>query len=116
MVPLVFKTSLGAVRLPEGSTPSLLRQTFADRAAYHINKRNLIRKKKREGRNLPYFRLLTLLKAALAEHCEAVDFLRDNEAYKYFWGAKDQPTYRRVFLRDNSPDQREVTHLKRKRI
>ena len=26
MVPLVFKTSLGAVRFPEGSTPSLLRQ------------------------------------------------------------------------------------------
>ncbi len=26
MVPLVFKTSLGAVRPPEGSTPSLLRQ------------------------------------------------------------------------------------------
>ena len=26
MVPLVFKTSLGAVRSPEGSTPSLLRQ------------------------------------------------------------------------------------------
>ncbi len=25
MVPLVFKTSLGAVRSPEGSTPSLLR-------------------------------------------------------------------------------------------
>ena len=26
MVPLVFKTSLGIVRFPEGSTPSLLRQ------------------------------------------------------------------------------------------
>jgi len=26
VVPLVFKTSLGAVRFPEGSTPSLLRQ------------------------------------------------------------------------------------------
>ena len=26
MVPLVFKTSLGVVRPPEGSTPSLLRQ------------------------------------------------------------------------------------------
>ena len=25
MVPLVFKTSLGVVRFPEGSTPSLLR-------------------------------------------------------------------------------------------
>ena len=31
MVPLVFKTSLGAVRFPEGSTPSLLRQ-YLDRA------------------------------------------------------------------------------------
>jgi hypothetical protein len=28
VVPLVFKTSLGAVRFPEGSTPSLLRQNF----------------------------------------------------------------------------------------
>jgi len=29
VVPLVFKTSLGAVRSPEGSTPSLLRQRYA---------------------------------------------------------------------------------------
>ena len=29
MVPLVFKTSLGAVRFPEGSTPSLLRQIMS---------------------------------------------------------------------------------------
>jgi CelD/BcsL family acetyltransferase involved in cellulose biosynthesis len=36
---------------------------------------------------------------ALAEHCEAVDFLRGSEAYKYFWGARDEPTYRRTFLR-----------------
>jgi hypothetical protein len=28
VVPLVFKTSLGVVRSPEGSTPSLLRQKF----------------------------------------------------------------------------------------
>ena len=28
MVPLVFKTSLGVVRSPEGSTPSLLRQNY----------------------------------------------------------------------------------------
>ncbi len=31
MVPLVFKTSLGAVRFPEGSTPSLLRQSYLRR-------------------------------------------------------------------------------------
>ena len=37
---------------------------------------------------------------ALDEGCEAVDFLRGNEAYKYFWGARDHPTYRRVFLRE----------------
>jgi len=30
VVPLVFKTSLGIVRSPEGSTPSLLRQRPAD--------------------------------------------------------------------------------------
>ena len=28
VVPLVFKTSLGVVRSPEGSTPSLLRQNY----------------------------------------------------------------------------------------
>jgi hypothetical protein len=31
VVPLVFKTSLGVVRSPEGSTPSLLRQNRRDR-------------------------------------------------------------------------------------
>ena len=37
MVPLVFKTSLGAVRSPEGSTPSLLRQSGAPRASpWHL--------------------------------------------------------------------------------
>ena len=33
MVPLVFKTSLGVVRSPEGSTPSLLRQENTDRSS-----------------------------------------------------------------------------------
>ena len=33
MVPLVFKTSLGVVRSPEGSTPSLLRQENSDRSS-----------------------------------------------------------------------------------
>ncbi len=36
MVPLVFKTSLGVVRLPEGSTPSLLRQ---ERFLKNLNRR-----------------------------------------------------------------------------
>ncbi len=40
------------------------------------------------------------IETALAEGCEAVDFLRGNEPYKYFWGAKDHPTYHRVFLRE----------------
>ena len=31
MVPLVFKTSLGVVRSPEGSTPSLLRHKNIDK-------------------------------------------------------------------------------------
>ena len=40
MVPLVFKTSLGAVRSPEGSTPSLLRQSGAPRASpWHLPER-----------------------------------------------------------------------------
>ena len=39
------------------------------------------------------------IESALAEHCKTVDFLRGNEAYKYFWGAQDQPTYRRAFCR-----------------
>ena len=34
MVPLVFKTSLGAVRSPEGSTPSLLRHKNTDKMNY----------------------------------------------------------------------------------
>jgi hypothetical protein len=34
-----------------------------------------------------------------AEQRETVDFLRSHEAYKYFWGAHDQPTYRRAFFR-----------------
>ena len=33
VAPLVFKTSLGAVRSPEGSTPSLLRQENTDRSS-----------------------------------------------------------------------------------
>lgn len=41
------------------------------------------------------------IESACAEHCETVDFLRGNETYKYFWGARDRPTYRRVFLRDS---------------
>ena len=39
------------------------------------------------------------IESALAEHCKTVHFLRGNEAYKYFWGAQDQPTYRRAFCR-----------------
>jgi hypothetical protein len=33
VVPLVFKTSLGIVRSPEGSTPSLLRQALTNQLA-----------------------------------------------------------------------------------
>jgi len=37
VVPLVFKTSLGAVRFPEGSTPSLLRHKNTDKLnAYNL--------------------------------------------------------------------------------
>ena len=35
VVPLVFKTSLGVVRSPEGSTPSLLRQNQRDQQLRH---------------------------------------------------------------------------------
>ncbi len=44
------------------------------------------------------------IESALAEGCEAVDFLRGNEPYKYFWGAQDQPTYRRAFFRAENTD------------
>jgi len=38
VVPLVFKTSLGAVRSPEGSTPSLLRQEkFITSGGYNLH-------------------------------------------------------------------------------
>jgi hypothetical protein len=39
VVPLVFKTSLGAVRSPEGSTPSLLRQKEKDCMIYRVSMR-----------------------------------------------------------------------------
>jgi hypothetical protein len=35
-----------------------------------------------------------------AEQSETVDFLRSHEAYKYFWGGQDQPSYRRAFFRE----------------
>ena len=39
--------------------------------------------------------------AAIAEGIAHADFLRGREAYKYFWGAEDMPTYRRrLTLRD----------------
>ena len=44
VVPLVFKTSLGVVRFPEGSTPSLLRQP-SDPAAYLQDRRELFRRR-----------------------------------------------------------------------
>ena len=40
MVPLVFKTSLGIVRFPEGSTPSLLRQISCINSAGNISFRS----------------------------------------------------------------------------
>ncbi|WP_206664388.1 GNAT family N-acetyltransferase [Dankookia rubra] len=35
------------------------------------------------------------VEAAMAEGCVVADFLRGRERYKYFWGAEDQPTFRR---------------------
>ena len=52
MVPLVFKTSLGVVRFPEGSTPSLLRQTFPGRAYLSARYEKLFRGSNRTRRNL----------------------------------------------------------------
>ena len=40
VVPLVFKTSLGVVRSPEGSTPSLLRQNQRDQQLRHRQDRS----------------------------------------------------------------------------
>jgi hypothetical protein len=40
VVPLVFKTSLGVVRSPEGSTPSLLRQeSYKKPITYNLHSR-----------------------------------------------------------------------------
>lgn len=36
------------------------------------------------------------VETALAEGFACVDFLRGQERYKYFWGARDEPTWRRV--------------------
>ncbi len=41
MVPLVFKSSLGVVRLPEGSTPSLLRQIAKRMALREVSSKQL---------------------------------------------------------------------------
>jgi CelD/BcsL family acetyltransferase involved in cellulose biosynthesis len=35
------------------------------------------------------------VEAAIAEGLDVADFLRGRERYKYFWGAEDQPTFRR---------------------
>jgi CelD/BcsL family acetyltransferase involved in cellulose biosynthesis len=35
------------------------------------------------------------VEAAIAEGLAVADFLRGRERYKYFWGAEDQPTFRR---------------------
>ena len=42
MVPLVFKTSLGVVRSPEGSTPSLLRQSSPKTTALFGHARGMV--------------------------------------------------------------------------
>lgn len=50
------------------------------------------------------------VEAAVAEGFVAVDFLRGRERYKYFWGAQDQPTFRRRLQRiagGRDPRQRE---------
>ena len=39
------------------------------------------------------------IEAARRHGCELFDFLRGQEAYKYRWGAADQPTFRRRFLK-----------------
>lgn len=40
-----------------------------------------------------------MIEEAAAEGCEVFDFLRGQEPYKYEWGARDQPNYRRVLSR-----------------
>ena len=64
VVPLVFKTSLGAVRFPEGSTPSLLRQIYRHSSCA-----------RRENRlqDLPGF-VLDLLEVFLTAHAFCVNF------------------------------------------
>ena len=54
VVPLVFKTSLGAVRSSEGSTPSLLRQIVASRVRGVLSKAELVIS---HERTLPNFSL-----------------------------------------------------------
>ncbi|WP_431270373.1 GNAT family N-acetyltransferase [Dankookia sp. P2] len=38
------------------------------------------------------------VEAAIAEGFAVADFLRGRERYKYFWGAEDQPTFRRQLM------------------
>lgn len=43
------------------------------------------------------------IEAAIAEGAAFADFLRGREAYKYFWGAEDRPTFRRRLTRRGHP-------------
>lgn len=38
------------------------------------------------------------IEAAIAEGIAVLDFLRGQERYKYFWGARDEPTFRRILI------------------
>jgi len=46
-----------------------------------------------------------VIEEAFAEGAEAIDFLRGEEPYKFQWGAKSQPTYRRVVMPRSSPSR-----------
>lgn len=39
------------------------------------------------------------IEQAIGEGARSFDFLRGNERYKYYWGARDQPTYHRILVK-----------------
>lgn len=47
------------------------------------------------------------IEQAISEGAERFDFLRGREAYKYMWGAKGRPNFRRQFRHDQVPFRRE---------
>ena len=85
MVPLVFKTSLGAVRSPEGSTPSLLRQQSVDKLANcdcHVRAVRKPFKKRSEARRAVF--VVRIRKTSPRDEDHFREAIERNKSYESF--------------------------------